>query len=264
MMRIIRCELVRNLVKALPVMALFGTTACVEQEYNHEDPLGVASERAALEGSGENLCETGQEQTPIALWGLTSLPLDLLPPSFHYSSTPLSMRNTGTTVEFAYDPGSYIRVNGTNYQLAQFHFHTPSEHTINGSSYPLEMHLVHVDANGAPAVVVGVMISQGTTNQALSTAFANLPDEPNEVSEPTGATINASHLLPGNKSFFRYNGSLTTPPCSEGLRWYVMKNPIQMSSTQISAYQNISGLSPSNRPLQPVNGRTILQHIDLL
>ncbi|GAB4569267.1 MAG: carbonic anhydrase family protein [Haliangiales bacterium] len=224
----------------------------------------VQSSPVSYEAASTDICETGQEQSPIALNSLLSLPLNLTPPSFSYNATPLSMRNTGKTIEFAYEPGSYASDGGVNYSLAQFHFHTPSEHTIDGNSFPLEMHLVHTDSNGNPALVVGVMIEEGATNQALATAFSNLPDETDEVIAPTGATIDASDLLPGNTTMFSYNGSLTTPPCTEGLDWHVMKHPIEMSSAQISAYQSISGLSASNRATQPINSRTVLKHIDLL
>ena len=213
---------------------------------------------------GYGLCSTGQQQTPIPLWSLNSLPLDLAAPSFDYKFTPVKMVNNGHTVQFNYEPGSTIRSLGTDYRLAQFHFHTPSEHTLDAVSYPLELHLVHVDSTGAPAVVVGLFIKRGARNTALGAAFDNLPQNEGDVSQPANATINAAHLLPSNRTHFRYDGSLTTPPCSEGIRWYVMRTPIEMSDAQIAAYQSLAGLNPSARPLQPVNGRGILKHLDLL
>lgn len=210
-----------------------------------------------------NVCDTGQEQSPIALKNLTTLPLDLTPPDFFYDPVPLTMENKGKTVQFDYAPGSYVTEGGDDYSLAQFHFHAPSEHTIDGNFFPLEMHLVHVDDNGNPALVVGVMIEEGATNNALATAFANLPDELGEVSAPTGATIDATDLLPSNMTMFSYDGSLTTPPCTEGLSWHVMKHPIEMSSSQINAYESISGLKPTNRPVQSLNSRTVLKSLDL-
>jgi carbonic anhydrase len=213
---------------------------------------------------GYGLCATGQRQTPIPLWSLNQLPLDLSAPSFSYGFTPVRMSNNGHTVEFAYEPGSTIRSLGTTYRLAQFHFHTPSEHTLDGVSYPLELHMVHVDENGGPALVVGVFIKRGAENQALSTAFRNLPQNEGDVSQPLGVVINAESLLPRNRTHFLYPGSLTTPPCTEGIRWYVMRTPIEMSDAQIAAYQSLPKLNPSARPLQPVNGRTILKHLDLL
>ncbi|HEX8699140.1 MAG TPA: carbonic anhydrase family protein, partial [Myxococcaceae bacterium] len=107
-------------------------------------------------------------------------------------------------------------------------------------------------------------IKRGAANTTLATAFNNLPQNKGDVSEPAGASINAANLLPGNRTHFRYQGSLTTPPCTEGIRWYVMRTPIEMSDAQIAAFQNLAGLNPSARPLQPVNGRTVLKHLDLL
>ena len=122
--------------------------------------------------------------------------------------------------------------------LAQFHFHAPSEHTVDGTSYPLEVHLVHVDAAGKPAVVVGVFIRAGKENTALARAFQNLPAREGDKASPAGETIDAGALLPADRTFFTYTGSLTTPPCTEGITWYVLKAPIEMSPAQIAAYSS--------------------------
>ena len=206
------------------------------------------------------VCASGQEQSPVALTTAGSVQQPVDAPVFHYRTSRVNMRNTGHTVEFAYDAGSTITLGGRDYTLKQFHFHTPSEHTKNGVEYPLELHLVHTDSNGNAAVVVGVLIQEGAVNAALYTAFKNLPKHAEEQSSPVGAVINASALLPHNKSFFHYAGSLTTPPCSEGLKWFVMKNPIEMSDSQLAAYQRLPHLNPSNRPVQPLNGRTVTLH----
>lgn len=274
-MRISHPGLFKPLQAVVPLLALLAMTASAQGLVPQAQTLSGGGADWSYTGTtdgpdqwgglpGYGLCSTGQQQTPIPLWSLTTLPLDLFAPSFHYLSTPLSMSNTGRTVEFAYAPGSYIRSLGTNYRLAQFHFHTPSEHTLDAVSYPLELHMVHVDANGAPAVVVGVFIKRGATNLALATAFNNLPQSAGSVSAPAGAFINAGDLLPRNRTHFRYAGSLTTPPCTEGIRWYVMQTPIEMSDAQIAAFQNLAGLNPSARPLQPLNGRSIHKHLDLL
>ena len=267
-------ELIKVLSGVVPLLALLATTASAQplapvtstslSEAGDWSYTGTYDPDRWGELPGYGLCSTGQQQTPIPLWSLSALPLDLAPPSFHYGATPLRMVNKGSTVEFTYAPGSFIRSLGTDYTLAQFHFHTPSEHTLDAVSYPLELHMVHVDASGAPAVVVGVFIKRGAANTALATAFNNLPQSKGDVSQPAGASINAAHLLPGNLTHFRYQGSLTTPPCTEGIRWYVMRTPIEMSDAQIATYQNLPQLNPSARPLQPVNGRTVLKHLDLL
>ncbi|WP_223645347.1 carbonic anhydrase [Corallococcus sp. EGB] len=209
---------------------------------------------------GDAVCAQGTAQSPIALVTATSARPHLDVPAFRYGNSRVRMLNTGHTVQFTYDAGSTVRVGANEYKLAQFHFHTPSEHTKDGVEYPLELHLVHTDANGTPALVVGVLIEQGGVNAALLTAFRNLPRHMGEESLPVGASINASALLPHDKTFFQYAGSLTTPPCTQGLQWYVMKEPIQMSDAQIAAFERLPHLNPNNRPLQPLNGRTVSVH----
>ncbi|MCY1036071.1 carbonic anhydrase family protein [Corallococcus sp. BB11-1] len=140
-------------------------------------------------------------------------------------------------------------------RLAQFHFHTPSEHTVDGVSYPLELHL---DARGRPAVVVGVLAKEGTHPlAALEPAFQHLPTHTDEHSRLPGVTVNAANLLPAERSFFHYPGSLTTPPCTEGIQWYVLSTPIQLPQARIDAYRVLAHLNPSNRPLQPRNARPV-------
>ncbi|GHH03772.1 carbonic anhydrase family protein [Comamonas sp. JC664] len=206
---------------------------------------------------GNSICAAGLDQSPIALVTSTAERGHHDAPHFNYRTSRVRMTNNGHTVQFTYDAGSTVQVDGNTYHLAQFHFHTPSEHTKDGVEYPLEVHLVHTDANGTPALVVGVLIKEGFVHPALFTAFRNLPKYAGEHSQPTGAVINASSLLPLNRAFFKYAGSLTTPPCTEGLQWYVMKNPIEMSDAQIASFQRLPYLNPNNRPLQPLNGRVV-------
>jgi carbonic anhydrase len=273
-MRNHRLGLLKSLSAVAPLVSLLAMSASAQALVPQTQSLDGGGEDWSYTGTfgperwgelpGYGLCSTGQQQTPIPLWSLNNLPLDLIAPSFHYLSTPLSMSNNGYTVNFAYQPGSTIRAQGTNFRLAQFHFHTPSEHTLDAVSYPLELHLVHVDDTGAPALVVGIFIKRGETNRVLAAAFNNLPQTKGDVSAPPGVFINAGDLLPRNRTYFRYPGSLTTPPCTEGIRWYVMQTPIEMSDAQIAAFQNLDGLNPSARPLQPLNGRVPLKHVDLL
>ena len=208
--------------------------------------------------AGNTLCSTGKEQTPIALMTAGARIEEVPRPVFNYLAFPLSMLNNGHTVNFDAGQGSTLTVSGKTYKLLGFHFHTPSEHTLDGVRYPLELHLVHTDDAGRPALVVGIFIKAGAANATLSTAFSNLPRHAGEERKPAGATINPTQLLPTDKAFFKYAGSLTTPPCSEGIEWYVMKNPIEVSEAQLTAYQTLSHLNPSNRPLQPLRSRTVL------
>lgn len=208
---------------------------------------------------GASTCAAGRAEAPIALVTASTTPDTHPAPSFNYRDSRVRMVNNGHTVEFEYDAGSTLRVGQKEYQLAQFHFHTPSEHTEDGVRYPLELHLVHKGANGG-LLVVGVFIKTGSRNRNLDNAFRHLPWNKGDHSEPEGALINASTLLPKDKAFFQYQGSLTTPPCTEGVEWYVMRDAIEMSDAQIASFQRLPHLNPNNRPLQPRNDRTVYLH----
>ncbi|MBE7469831.1 MAG: carbonate dehydratase [Anaerolineae bacterium] len=200
------------------------------------------------------LCSTGQEQTPIDVPATAPAnPADI---TFNYQPTALTIFNNGHTVQVNYDAGSSIDVGGKTYQLKQFHFHTPSEHTMNGQSTDLELHLVHQSADNQLAVV-GVMLKQGSENPAYAPVFNNLPVQESEPSAVSGVTINAADLLPAERTYYRYNGSLTTPPCSEGVQWLLLNTPVELSSAQVSAFQAI--FVHNARPVQPLNGRSFLQ-----
>ncbi|MCP3166832.1 carbonic anhydrase [Myxococcus qinghaiensis] len=267
-MSLIRTVSVRALQGAL-MTSLCLSSAALANDTHRQSSAATSSEEAHWgyaqtlspehwdEVAGAAMCSTGVQQSPVALSTSGSAHTNVAAPSFHYGTSRVRMVNNGHTVVFNYDAGSTITVGANEYKLAQFHFHTPSEHTKDGVSYPLEVHLVHTDANGTPKAVVGVLIEEGFLNAALFTAFRHLPRHEGEESAPAGALINASALLPFNRAFFQYAGSLTTPPCSEGLQWFVMKNPIQMSDAQIAAFERIPHINPNNRPVQPLNGRTV-------
>jgi carbonic anhydrase len=164
--------------------------------------------------------------------------------------------NNGHTVQVNYQPGSTMKLNDDEYELIQFHFHTPSEHTINNKASALEMHLVHRNAKNQLAVV-GVMINKGTNNPFIAQIWQHIStvEKNNEVQN---STINAANLLPKNKAFFSYSGSLTTPPCSENVKWNLLIEPIQVSEKQIAAFQSLYQVNA--RPVQPVNSRMIKFH----
>ncbi|MCP3100360.1 carbonic anhydrase family protein [Myxococcus sp. K15C18031901] len=212
---------------------------------------------------GARTCANGKEETPVALV-TSSAAVDPQPaPVFRYASSRVRMVNNGHTVEFQYDGGSTLRVNGKDYTLAQFHFHTPSEHTEDGKHFPLEMHLVHKDAKGR-LVVMGVFFEVGAHNAVLDTAFSHLPWGEGEHSDPQGALIQASALLPKDPTYFHYQGSLTTPPCTEGVEWYVMKHPVTLSDVQLASFQRLPHINPNNRAIQPLNARTVYLHASVV
>lgn len=211
----------------------------------------VAAEHWAELSPAYATCEEGMEQSPIDLGPAVALLSD---PAleFDYQSTPLVIFNNGHTVQVNYEEGSTLTVDGHTWEALQFHFHAHSEHTIEGGSMPLELHIVHRDSEGGLAVV-GVFIAEGASNAALAAVFEHLPAEKGEPEEVAGVEINAADLLPVDLSAWRYDGSLTTPPCSEGVRWHVLSEPIEASPAQIAAFEAI--VSDNFRPVQPLNDR---------
>jgi len=200
---------------------------------------------------GYEKCSKGARQSPIDITDATGGKLPAI--GFAYKPTKLKLWNNGHTVQVNYEKGSFITVGGEKYQLAQFHFHNPSEHTLGGKAFANELHLVHKNAKGGLAVV-GILLEVGAENPAYKDVFANLPKNADETID-TPVSINAETLLPGDRSYYRYDGSLTTPPCSEGVHWFVLKTPIQLSNEQIASYNGI--FKKTNRPVQPRKGRKI-------
>lgn len=198
------------------------------------------------------LCSTGREQSPINLTNAEAS--DLQDIIFEYKSSAVKILNNGHTVQVNYDTGSFIAINGTRYQLIQFHFHVPSEHSVEGELKAMEMHLVH-KADDESLAVVGVMINIGAENEAFASVWDNLPAEESPETTIAGATVDAASLLPDTLTYYTYPGSLTTPPCSEKVTWLVLTTPIEMSAEQIEAFEAIVELN--NRPVQPLNERDL-------
>jgi carbonic anhydrase len=205
---------------------------------------------------GDELCATGTRQTPIDL--KSSVPATNLasPLEFHYQPSPVSLTNNGHTIQADVRPGSALIVDGKTFQLAQFHFHAHSEHSVDGKFSPLELHLVHLNAEGKPAAVVGIFIRVGKHNSVLDSIFPNFPKKSGEKKELT-AQFDPSTLLPSDRSYFKYPGSLTTPPCSEGIQWLVLKTPVQADKGQIAAFTRLPGFNHTARPIQPVGERIL-------
>ncbi|MFQ5480820.1 MAG: carbonic anhydrase, partial [Thermodesulfobacteriota bacterium] len=196
-------------------------------------------------------CGEGKSQSPIDISGELKAPHDTL--EMNYDETKINILNNGHSIKVNYDKGSYITVNGERYNLVQFHFHGPSEHTVNGKHAAMEMHLVHQSKKGAYAVV-GALIEKGDKNKAFSTMWKNLPEEAGEK-ESLKATVNVKDLLPAKKAFYNYSGSFTTPPCTEDVTWFVMKDKVNLSEHQLKTFGEI--MHGDNRPVQPLNGRVI-------
>jgi len=229
---------------------------------NHWDYEGVEGPGhwAMLEPS-YMACEAGRQQSPINI-EMPQHEEKQEELSFHYQPTPLRVLNNGHTIQVNYQEGSYLRLNGKSYKLRQFHFHDPSEHHIDGKTYPMEMHLVHQDDAGH-TLVVGLLLAFGKENQVFARAGDFLEEHTgHRLSSKVGevsidAPINVMDLLPSNTHHFSYHGSLTTPPCSEGVQWIILKTPIEVSKVQAERF--ITTIGPNARPIQPLGGREILE-----
>lgn len=200
------------------------------------------------------VCSKGQEQSPVNI--PSTAPVN--PPNlvFTYKPTALKISNNGHTILVNYDPGSTLQVDGQPFQLVQFHFHAHSEHTIDGKPADMELHLVHQNAANQLSVV-GVLLKRGPDNKAFAPVISNLPAKEGDPQTIAGATINAVDLLPTQRGYFRYKGSLTTPPCTEAVNWLVMQAAVELSDAQIAAYTKI--FADDFRPVQPLGKRQFLQ-----
>lgn len=204
--------------------------------------------------AGFGTCATGKNQSPINLTGYTDA--ELPPVTFHYTTRGTEILNNGHTVQVNVAPGSTIDVNGRNFELKQFHFHTPSENHIDGKAFPMEAHFVHADKDGNLAVVA-VMMNDGATNKALAKVWSELPTKAGDHQTLT-AQVDPAALLPTDRDYYRYDGSLTTPPCSEGVTWLVMKDPVTASKAQVDQFAAALP-GPNNRPVQPINARLVVR-----
>jgi carbonic anhydrase len=201
-------------------------------------------------------CEAGTSQSPIDLVGANET--ELPDPQFNYTSEPQELVNLGHTLQVNYEPGSSMTVGDTRYELAQFHFHTPSEHRLDGAEFPAEVHFVHRGPNDELAVV-GVFIEEGDEAAELSNLWSELPQAEGESRELASVQFDEQALLPDDAEHFLYPGSLTTPPCTEGVTWMVLNEPIEMSSEQINSLRSIIGTS--NRPVQDLGSRNLRRDI---
>lgn len=197
------------------------------------------------------VCAAGTRQSPIDLPAAPEGDLPHL--SFHYQLTPLEVVNNGHTIEVEVEPGSYLRIGTERFDLVQFHFHTPSEHQLQGQSFPMELHFVHRNALGELAVV-GVFLQEGASHPLLQEIWDHIPGH--ELAGPHSGSIDPEELLPADRGYYRYAGSLTTPPCTEGVRWHVLHQPIEVSAAQIEEFQAIFPFNA--RPLQLLNDRPVL------
>ena len=199
-------------------------------------------------------CDTGRNQSPINIEETIHAAIKSLKVIQRFPAKDIF--NNGHTVQVNFKEGNMLAIDNAAFQLKQVHFHAPSENTIHGKSYPLEAHFVHADSKGNLAVI-GVMFTEGKANASLAKLWQQLPIEEGEPSLLTSRML-PSELMPDNKSYYRFSGSLTTPPCSEGVRWLLMKNSITASKEQIEAFKKAAH-HDNNRPVQALNGRVIIE-----
>ena len=198
------------------------------------------------------VCASGKRQSPIDI--RDGIKVELEPIRFDYKLSQFRIVDNGHTVQVTVGPGSSLQVMGRYYDLVQFHFHRPSEERINGKGFEMVVHLVHKDLDGRLAVVA-VLLERGQMHPLVQTLWNNLPLEKNVDYSPDGVAIDLNQLLPADRSYYTYMGSLTTPPCSEGVMWMVMKQPAQLSSEQIAIFARMYPMNA--RPIQSIRGRMI-------
>ncbi len=183
-----------------------------------------------------------------------AVPADDRPLETHYADAKLSVVNNGHTVQVNYPPGSWANIAGKRYELLQFHLHGPSENTVNGEAMAMETHLVHNAEDGSLAVL-GVLMKEGADSAPLHAVQDHLPTDVGEVHTWDNVTFNVGDSLPETAGYWHFSGSLTTPPCTEGVDWNVLKTPLEVSHEQVEAFSAL--LYGNARPVQPLEGRVI-------
>ncbi|RKS84780.1 carbonic anhydrase [Orbus hercynius] len=246
----------KKLIRSLPLLVLaLGVTlpAVAGVHWGYEgDEL---PENWAKLSPEYQMCGLGRNQSPVNI--TTPIQAQTAPLEVHYGTTSGNIVNNGHTVQINEGkPDDYIVVDNQQYHLVQFHFHAPSENQINGKSYPMEGHFVHSNANG-DLVVMAIMFEEGPENTAADQLLARLNAKEN--SPEAFDNIDIKSLLPANMQYYRFSGSLTTPPCSEGVTWIVLKQPMTLSKTEIDKFTQ-AFKHHNNRPIQPLNGRLIIEN----
>ncbi|MBS0577826.1 MAG: carbonic anhydrase family protein [Proteobacteria bacterium] len=243
------------------VAALLTRTAPAEDSHAHwsysgaTGPAHWAEEDATFTACGPG---TDRHQSPINIDSAAKK--DLPPIQFDYKPIPLKVTDTGHSFQVNAPPGSGgITIGADHYELVQFHFHEPSEETFHGHHNAMVAHLVHKNAKGELAVVA-VQIRTGKENAFLKPVFDDFPAKGSTERDMPGATIDLTTFLPRTHGYYTYEGSLTTPPCSEGVRWLELKLPVEASAAQVQAFA--ARYSHNARPTQPLNGRTVAESKD--
>jgi len=248
------------------VVAGAAAAAATEAEAKHAAGAGAGTHGPAWGYSGSlgpqawaslhpsfSLCGSGQRQSPVDI--RDGLPVDLEEVEFQYRPGFFSVTDNGHTVQVQVGRGNAIEVGARRYELTGFHFHLPGEERVDGRSFAMSIHLVHRDPQGRLAVVA-LVADEGPEHPAVQAVWNNLPLERGEF-VAASVEFDPTALLPARRGYYTYMGSLNTPPCTEGVLWIVMQQPIQVSPQQLAIFAR---LHPMNaRSIQPLNGRVIKQ-----
>lgn len=205
-------------------------------------------------GPANTSCSKGHEQSPIDIHN-AHLNKALKPIEFHYIAGPVTMENDGRTIVVHVDPGSYILAGGVRYELDHLEFNRPSETAVKGKLTEMGVHLIHKSADGKMAVIeVRLAEDRGAPNAVVATLWEHMPTIARSTAKVTDM-VNPGGLLPGDPGYWTYMGSLSTPPCTEGVRWFVFEEPVTISREQLLAF---TGMFPvASRPLQEPHGRRV-------
>ncbi len=201
---------------------------------------------------GDNfpVCGKGKKQSPLNIVGPFEKSKETL--TVDYKEGPLKILNNGHTIQVNVEPGSTLTIGKESFDLLQFHFHRPSEEQVDGKNAAMVAHFVHKSKEGKLAVI-GVMLNEGKDSAAIKTLWANLPPKEMEEYLPAKVMFNPGSMLPKELAFYNYEGSLTTPPCTEGVQFYILKNPMELSKQQVAKFP----FKLNARPVQSLNGRKI-------
>ncbi len=199
-------------------------------------------------------CDTGRNQSPINIDQTIHASLKQLKTLQKFPGKDIV--NNGHTIQVNFKEGNMMVLDNAPFQMKQVHFHTPSENTLHGKSYPLEAHFVHANSRGE-LTVIGVVFEEGKPNEALEHLWNEMPKEIDKP-VPLKSRVLPGELIPQNRTYYRFSGSLTTPPCSEGVRWILMKTPMTASKSQIELFKQAIH-HDNSRPVQPLNGRPVLE-----
>ena len=269
----------RNLNRFIVLAAAFGIVAVAAAEPPHASstaahaPAGHGEAHWTYSGAGGpdewgklatdfKTCSVGHHQSPIDLPAAAPVAAGALRAEFPAAALTISPTahlgsavHNGHTIQVEFPHGDTLRIGGVPFELAQFHFHAPSEHTVAGQHFPAEIHFVHKSAAGKLAVI-GVLVKEGAANPAFASFDSALPKSSGAKALLDKVALDVAGLLPKTRTIDRYDGSLTTPPCSEQVSWFVMTTAIELSKEQIATLT--TALPENARPVQPPNGRALI------